>query len=99
MPLTRVNFRVPAASLVAAAQGHLGLEIVELRDASHAQRILAGLLALAHSDSQEVIESIECTLQGNDVAVALSSVCCAPELARYASRMTELGVPIEMIWW
>jgi hypothetical protein len=99
MPLTRVNFRVPAASLVVAAQERLGLEIVELQDASHAQRILAGLLALAHSDSQEIIESIECTLQGNDVAVALSSVCCAPELARYASRMTELGLPLETMWW
>ncbi len=99
MPLTRVNFHVPVASLLAAAQGHLGLQTMELRDASHAQRILAGLLALAHSGCEEVIESIECTLQGNDVAVALSSGCCAPELARYASRMTEFGVPIEMIWW
>jgi hypothetical protein len=67
--------------------------------AADAQRILAGLLALAHSDCEEVIKSIECTLEGNDVAVALSSGCCAPELARYASRVTELGVPIEMIWW
>ncbi len=99
MPLTRVSFRVPAASLVAAAQRHLDLEIVELQHASQAQRILAGLLALAHSNHQEVIESIECTLEGNEVAAALSSGCCAPELARYASRMTEFGVPIEMIWW
>ena len=72
---------------------------MEFRDSPQAQRILAGLLALALSDRQEVIESIECTLEGNEVEVALSSGCCAPELARYASRMTELGVPIEMIWW
>jgi hypothetical protein len=99
MPLTRINFRVPAACLLAAGQGHLDLQIAELRHASQAQCILAGLLALAHSDSQEVIESIECTFHGNDAVVALRSGCCAPELARYASRMTEFGVLIKMIWW